>query len=373
MDLKNKKILVISTTDDMIGNFMIPHILHMQKLGATVEVACNLGSFHTEEIRVQTGCVLHDVSLTRNPFNLKTLKGYKQLKKIVGQNQYDLINCLQPTGGVMGRLLAKKYKIPCLYTAHGFHFYKGCPIKNKLIYKSIEKYCSKFTTCLVTMNQEDYQAGLKMKAKKVFKINGIGLDFSKYKKDPDFDAIAFRKSLELNEDDFVVASIGELNENKNTLRIIEAMKNVKNPKVKYIICGQGILKEEYEEVIKKDNLYDKCKLLGFRKDIHNILNVVNCFIMPSYREGLSKAMMEAMNYSLPIIASDIRGNRDLVGNNEGGILVNPKSTDGFTEAIELLSSNLVQAEVYGARNSRYVQNYSLETVFKQMEKIYEEI
>jgi glycosyltransferase involved in cell wall biosynthesis len=373
MEFKNKKVLVIATTDDMIGNFMIPHILHMQSLGATVEVACRCSSYHTENIKQQTGCVVHDVTLTRNPFNFKTLKGYKQLKAIAKQNKYDLVNCLQPVGGAMGRLIARKYKIPCLYTAHGFHFYKGCPIQNKLIYKTIEKVLAKHTTCLVTMNQEDYESAVKMKAKKVFKINGIGVDFSKYKKDPDFDVAEFRKSLGLNENDFVVASVGELNKNKNTLRLIDAMKNVKNPNVKYLICGDGVLREEYQSKIKENNLQDRCLFLGYRKDIQKILNVIDCYVMPSYREGLSKAMMEAMNYSLPIIASNIRGNKDLVGDNEGGILVNPKSTEEFTKAIEDLSCNPNQAKIYGERNREFVQNFSIEKVISQMKEIYEEI
>ncbi|MBO5714654.1 MAG: glycosyltransferase family 4 protein [Clostridia bacterium] len=373
MEFKNKKILVIATTDDMIGNFMIPHILHMQSLGATVEVACKCATYHTDNIKNLTGCVVHDVTLTRNPFNFKTIKGYRQLKKIAKDNNYDLVNCLQPVGGVMGRLIARKYKIPCLYTAHGFHFYKGCPIQNKLIYKTIEKVLAKHTTCLVTMNQEDYESALKMKAKKVFKINGIGVDFAKYKKDPDLDVVEFRKSLGLTENDFVVASVGELNKNKNTLRLIDAMKNVKNPNVKYLICGDGVLREQYQAKIKENNLQDRCFYLGYRKDIQKILNVIDCYVMPSYREGLSKAMMEAMNYSLPIIASNIRGNKDLVGNNEGGILVNPTKTEEFTKAIEQLSNNPNQAKLYGERNATFVQNFSLEKVINQLTDIYKEI
>jgi glycosyltransferase involved in cell wall biosynthesis len=198
-------------------------------------------------------------------------------------------------------------------------------------------------------------------------------NYSKYKKDPDFDVAEFRKSLGLNENDFVVASVGELNKNKNTLRLIDAMKNVKNPNVKYLICGDGVLREEYQSKIKENNLQDRCLFLGYRKDIQKILNVIDCYVMPSYREGLSKAMMEAMNYSLPIIASNIRGNKDLVGDNEGGILVNPKSTEEFTKAIEDLSCNPNQAKIYGERNREFVQNFSIEKVISQMKEIYEEI
>lgn len=373
MELNNKKVLIVSTTDDMIGNFMIPHIIQMQKMGAIVHCACNRRSEHFENIANATGAIMHDIYLTRNPFNPKLLKGYNQLKKLAKEEKFDLIDCLQPVGGFMGRMIAKKYKLPCLYTAHGFHFYKGAPLKNKLIYKTIEKYCSKFTTVLVTMNEEDYQASKKFKAKKVFKINGIGVDFSKYKPDENFDRVAFRKTLGLAEDDFVVASVGELNKNKNTLRLIDAVANTKNKNIKYLICGKGPLEKEYIKKIEKLNLSSRVKFLGYRKDIPNILNSIDCYLMPSYREGLSKAMMEAMAYSLPVVGSKIRGNVDLIGDNEGGILVSPTDTNAFTKAIDELSTNLELCKAYGERNKNYIQNFSLETVLSQMEKIYREI
>lgn len=373
MDLKNKKVLVVSTTDDMIGNFMIPHIKQMQEFGADVSVACNHHSRHFDEVKNATGCTMYDITLTRNPFNLKVFKGYKELKKIVKEGNFDLINCLQPVGGFMGRMMAKKFKLPCLYTAHGFHFYKGCPIQNKLIYKTIEKFCAKYTTVLVTMNEEDYQASLKMKAKKKFKINGIGVDFSKYKASPDFDKLKFRQTLGLDADDFVVVSVGELNKNKNTLRIIDAVAKIDNPKVKYLICGDGPLREEYQKKIEKLQLDDRVKLLGYRRDIPDLLNCVDVYIMPSYREGLSKAMMEAMAYGLPVIGSKIRGNVDLIGENEGGILVPPTDTDAFSDAIKSLATNKDLNTTYGARNKTFIQNYSLETVLDQMKNIYEEI
>ena len=373
MDLKNKKVLVVATTDDMIGRFMIPHIQEMQRLGAEVFVACrNTGDFF-EETKNATSCEMFDVSFTRFPFTLKNMKGYKKLKKIVKEFKPDLINCLQPVGGVMGRLVSKKFKLPCLYTAHGFHFYKGAPLKNKLIYKTIEKWCSKHTTSLVTMNEEDYQAALKMKAKKVYKINGIGVDFSKYKVDKDFDKQGFKKELGLEEDDFVVASVGELNKNKNTLRLVDAMSKIENKKIKYLICGEGPLHQKYQDKIEKLGLTDNVKMLGFRRDIPKILNCVDLYVMPSFREGLSKSMMEAMAYGLPVVASAIRGNVDLLGKEEGGLLLSPKDTDGFANAFEKLAEDKQLCKKFGERNKTYVQDYSIEKVKAQMEKIYKEL
>lgn len=373
MDLKGKKILIVSTTDNMIGNFMIPHIKQMQELGAEVHCACNKRGFQFDQVKEETGAIMHDIYLTRFPFNPKLIKGYNALKRLVKQNGYDLISCMQPVGGFMGRMIAKKFKLPCLYTAHGFHFYEGAPLKNRLIYKTIEKYCSKYTDILVTMNEEDFQASKKMKAKKTFKINGIGVDLSKYKSDDNFSKAEFKKSLSLNEDDFVIVSVGELNKNKNTLHLIDAVKNIEAENVKYLICGEGPLKQAYEDKIKELDLAHRVKVLGFRRDVPKILNSADVFVMPSYREGLSKAMMEAMAYGLPVVASKIRGNTDLIGDNEGGILLAPEDTQGFTDALKSLSTNKSMCDHYSFRNKEYIKNFSIETVLQQMKNIYEEI
>jgi len=372
MDLNGKKVLVVCTTDNMIWQFLLPSINMFKTMGAEVHCACNETGFWFEELKTKNGLVMHKMPFERSPFKPANLKAYKALKKLVKEQKYDLIYCHQPVGGVMGRLVGKKFGVPVLYIAHGFHFYKGCPKKN-LLFKWIETYCAKHTTALVTMNEEDYQASLNMKAKKKYKINGIGLDLNKYKKEEGFDRTQFRKSLGLEDDDFVLLSVGELNENKNTLRLVDAMSEIKNEKVKYLICGQGPLEEEYNKKIAQFGLENRVKLLGFRKDIPNILSSVDCFMMPSYREGLSKAMMEAMAYGLPVIASKIRGNVDLVGNNEGGILVSPSKTDEFRDAIEKLSSDAELNEKFRKRNELVIKEFSEEKVLKEIKNIVGEI
>lgn len=373
MDLKGKKVLLLSTTDNMIGNFMIPHIKQMQEMGAEVHCACNKRGFHFDLVKDETGAIMHDIYLTRFPFNPKLIKGFGALKKLHKEHGFDLIHCMQPVGGVMGRLLAKKFKLPCLYVAHGFHFYKGAPLQNRLIYKTIEKYCSKFTTSLVTMNQEDYEASKLMKAKHSYKINGIGIDLSKYKVDEGFNKSEFRKSLGISDNDYVMVSIGELNENKNTLMLLDVVKEIKDDNFKYLICGEGPLKAEFEKKIKEYNLENRVQLLGFRRDIPNILNSVDLYVMPSIREGLSKAMMEAMAYGLPVVASKIRGNVDLIGEDEGGILVPPTDEKAFKDALEKLKLDKELNIAYKSRNLEFIKNFSIQTVLSQMEEIYKEL
>lgn len=369
--LKNKKVLILTTTDNMIWQFLIPHIKHMESLGATVECACAKTGFWFEELQ-KMGLILHEVKLARNPIHPKNLSGYKQLKKLFKEKQFNLIHCHQPVGGVMGRMLAKKFKVPCIYTAHGFHFFKGAPLKNRLIFKTIEKYCAKHTTSLVTINNEDFEACKNWKAKHKYKINGIGVDLSHYKADEGLNKAEFKESLGFNKNDFIVTSIGELNANKNTYQLFDVIKSIEDKKVKYLVVGQGPLKEQMEDFIKTNNLEDRIKMVGFRKDIQNILSVSNIYIMPSFREGLSRSMMEAMNFGLPVVASKIRGNTDLVGDNEGGMLCHPQDKEGFKNAIlEIYNSKELQKQ-YKSRNIEFIKNFDINLVLKQMEEIYEE-
>lgn len=381
MNLKDKKILVITTTDNMIWQFLVPHIEMLKNSGATVDCVCAKTGFFYDDLVNKFGLNVVNINFTRFPFTLKNFKGRKKLLKMCNEKQYDLIYCHQPVGGVMGRMVGKKLKIPVVYVAHGFHFFKGCPIKNKILYKTIEKHYSKYTTSLVTMNEEDFSAAKQMKAKHVYKINGIGVDLEKYKKIKGFDRESFRSSLGIAKDDFVVLSIGELNKNKNTLMLLDSICYLKNKyleqnktfNIRYLICGQGKLQKKYENKINRLGLQNEVKLVGFQKEIQKFIQCSDIYIMPSLREGLPKSIMECMVQGLPVVASNIRGCRDLVGENEGGILCKPTSYVEFANAIDSLCTNKDLYKEYSARNLKEIEKYSLENVLAQMGEIFKEV
>ena len=369
--LKNKKVLLLTTTDNMIWQFLIPHARYMQEHGATVECACAKTGFWFDEL-VKMGFVVHEIPLTRSPFSGKNIKGYKQLKKIVKENGINMIHCHQPVGGVMGRLIAKKFKIPCIYTAHGFHFFKGAPLKNRLIYKTVEKYCSKFTTALVTMNNEDFKNASKMKAKKAYQINGIGLDLNKYKKTEDFDKKAFKAELGVQKDEFVIVTVAEFIKRKNYETMLETIKELGDKKVKFLICGRGQQEQEIKDIIERDNLKDKVTILGYRKDVDKILQVSDCFFLPSFQEGLTLSIIEAMTFGLPVLTSTARGNRDLIVDGVNGFVAEPTDSKTYAEKIILLMEDKNLQKEMAKANKKDCQNYDISVVVEQMEKIYEE-
>ena len=351
--LKNKKILVITTTDNMIWQFLIPHIQELQKAGNIVECACNKSGFWFDELKDKYGFTMHEIESARNPISTKNIKGYNQLKKLTKENNYDLIYCQQPVGGLFGRLLGKKFKIPVIYTAHGFHFYKGAPLKNNLIFKPVEKYLSKYTDQLITINEEDYEAAKKFKAKQVYKIHGIGF-IDKTQSNKSLDEI--RKELNLDKKDFVLISVGELNENKNHKNVLKALIN-----------------SNFENFITKYNLQENVKLLGFRKDVQDILKASDVFIMPSYREGLPISMMEAMSLGLPVLASNIRGCKDLIEDGRNGFLFDPRNIKEIYEKIKEIKENKDLREKMSKNNLEDIKKYSIKEVKKELNEIYERL
>ena len=282
------------------------------------------------------------------------------------ENKYDIIHCNTPMGGVIARLVAKKYRkngMKVIYTAHGFHFYKGAPLINWLIYYPIEKIMARYTDCLITINEEDYALAKKhLKAKQIEFIHGVGVDENKFNFEmTDNEKIKFRKSLEINKDDFVISYVAELNKNKNQIMIINAMKKIIKNKndIKLLLIGNGNLREFLKKEITKNNLEKNIFLLGYRRDVPNLLKITDLYVSTSKREGMPVNLIEAMMNGLPIIATNCRGNRDVAKN-----VVEIDDVDNLTNKIKQYIHNK-------ENNFQYdIEQYKLKNVIKKMNEIY---
>lgn len=372
--LNDKKILVISTTDNMIWQFLIPHIKRLQERGNKVECACAKTGFWFDELINKYHFKLHEIPFERNPFKFKNFKAYNKLKKLQKENNFEVVYCQQPVGALMGRLIGKKFKIPVIYTAHGFHFYKGCSIKNKILYKQAEKWLSKYTDVLITINNEDFEEAKKFKAKQVYKIDGIGFDNKKYDEVVESKS-EIKKLLKLNSKDFVITTIAEFIKRKNYKTMLEAVAKLKNdiPNLKFLICGRGKMEEQIKNEIKKLNLENVAIILGYRKDINKILMVSNVFMLPSYHEGLTLSVIEAMTYGVPCVVSDVRGNRDLIVDNKGGFVLPANDSKMFAESILKIYKDKKLSRKFGTFNKKQSNMYKIENILKELDDIYDKI
>ena len=283
-----KKVLIVSSVASMIDQFLIPHIKLLINNNYQVTVACNFIKGSTcnkvkiEELKIklnQMNVSFFQIDFSRNIINLfNNGKAYKQLKKIINGEKFDLIYCHSPIGGVLSRLAARKkrkFGTKVIYMAHGFHFFKGSSLKNWLLFYPIEKFCSRFTDILITINKEDYDfATRKMKANRIVYLPGVGIDLNKFKK-VNVDRELKFKELGIPSDAIVFLSVGELNSNKNHELVIRAISNIDN--VYYLVAGRGELNSYLINLVKKLNLENRVKLLGFRSDVNELCKISNIY------------------------------------------------------------------------------------------------
>ncbi len=343
----------------------------LKDLGHEVHIAANFNEKidNFEDL----GVIKHDIDFNRNPISFDNFKALKQLKKILSDNNFDIIHTQSPSGGAVTRIAAiksRKKGTKIIYTAHGFHFYKGAPLKNWILFYPIERWLARYTDVLITINKEDYIRAKKLfKDKKVEYIPGVGIDTKKFNKVV-VNKLAKRKELGLPEDAFVVLSVGEINRNKNHEIIIKAIAKLNNPNIYYVICGQGVLADYLIDLAKQLSLEKKVKFLGYRRDVVEIIKISNIFAFPSFREGLSIALMEAMSAGLPVVCSKIRGNTDLIEEEKGGYLVEPNDVEGFANSINKIIKNETLKNNMGKYNEEFIKKFDISNVKRDMEKIY---
>ena len=368
-----KKVLFTATVDSHILQFHLPFLKMFKDNGYEVHVATN----GNDEIPYCD--VKHFVSFERNPIKINNLKAIKQLKKICEDEKFDIIHTHTPMGSVVTRLAAKKfrkyYHTKVIYTAHGLHFFKGAPLKNWLIFYPVEKWLAKYTDTLILINQEDYEFAKKKlnRCKDIQYIPGVGIDEKKF----DFsfsnkEKIELRNSLGLEKDDFVMIYPAELNWNKNQSLIINAMEKLtkKYSNIKVLLPGVDSYDGLYQKIVKEKKLDKNVIFLGYRKDIPKLLKISNLALATSHREGLPLNIMEAMYVGLPVVATNCRGQRDLIENNVNGFLIDINDEDSFIDSIEKIYLNQDNYLVFGEENKKIIKKYLLSSIIKQFEQIY---
>ncbi len=360
--MNNKKILFVATVTDHINGFHIPYLKMFKEKGYEVHVA----SFGEEPIEY---CDKHfNIPFARLPFKLQNYKAYKELKKIINDNDYEIIHCHTPVGGVLTRLAAKKARkkgTRVIYTAHGFHFYKGAPILNWIIYYPIEKYLAKYTDCLITINEEDYElAKKKFKAKEIEFVHGVGVDEKKFNFTmSDDEKEDLRKSLDLKKDDFVISYVAELSKRKNQGMLIRATSELINKEkiknIKVLLVGADSLNNYYQQMARDLSVEDNIMFLGYRKDIPRLLRISDLYVSTSTQEGLPINLVEAAMCKLPIIATNCRGNRNVASK-----LIEINNIEQLCESI---NNAIEKKESYLC--SEYSE-YELNNALNEMKKIY---
>lgn len=281
-----------------------------------------------------------EVPFERSPYSLKNIVAYMALKKVIRNGHYDIIHCHTPVGAMLTRLAARKERnhgTKVFYTAHGFHFYEGAPKKNWLLFYPVEKFLARYTDVLITINQEDYDLATSkhFPAKKIVKVDGVGVDLSKFHVATEEEKKSARDSYGFTPDQFVLLYAADLSVRKNQPMIFRALARIKDqcPNILALMPGQPILKEEYERQCQELGITDMVRFLGYRRDIDKLLTACDCVISSSRQEGLPINLIEAAASGRYIIATDVRGNADVVKQSGFGTLVKLNDDKAMAEAI----------------------------------------
>lgn len=369
------RILYVTTISLTMNTFFKPHIKMLVEEGHQVDIACNDDGLPLDKLYSELGCVFHRVDFSRSPLSADNVRAYGQLKGIVAAGSYDIVHCHTPNAAVITRLVCRSFRkkagLKAFYTAHGFHFYKGAPLLNWLVFYPVEKLCSRFTDKLITINKEDYVlARDKFHAGEVRHVPGVGIDLSRFE-NIRVDREAKRREIGVPEDAFLLLSVGELNKNKNNQVIIRALAKLGDRNVHYAIAGVGDMKDELLRLANELGVADQVHLLGYRRDIPELNGSADVFCFPSRREGLGVAAIEALACGLPIVAARNRGTVEFIEPNKNGFLCPDHDAASFAHAI----SNLISDDTMKNRNAREafteVCRFRVDDVVEVMKGIYE--
>lgn len=360
------KRILITSTDMMMIQFLVPHVKNLSENGFQVEIACSVVGDRIDDVRSalsDTAVAIYTVRLERSPASPRNLLGYGDMKRLLKENHYDIIWTNEPVMGVVTRLAARnarKTGTKVVYMCHGFHFFKGASKANWMIYYPVERFLSRFCDMIVTINREDEARAKTFHVNQVEYIHGIGVDTERlHKRDAQSD---IRGELGLTSDDFLVLSVGELNENKNHQVVIRALAQLQDDRLHYAICGKGALLEYLMGLARELGVEANIHFLGYRNDVVDICAQADIFAFPSRREGLGLAPLEAMYCGLPVIASDTRGIQDYTIDKKSGFLRNSEDVAGFADAICMLKEDAQLRQRCGAYNMETVKAFCLEQV-----------
>lgn len=384
-----QKVLLIASVASMIDQFNMPNIRLLQEMGYEVHVACNFKDGNTcndrrihilRQILQKMRVRVHQWDCPRRIFPIrKCVDACRQLCGLLDRHLFVWVHCHSPVGGALARIAAHRARIPVMYTAHGFHFYKGAPFQNWLLYYPVEKLLAHWTDVLVTVNREDYRYAVRhLRAGRIYHIPGVGVDTEKFAGSvPSTQSrTLFRQTFDIPKDAWVLLSVGELNEGKNHRFVISALAAIQRQDVYYLICGQGAMGESLQHYADSLGVSSRLRLAGYQENMPWIYQNVDIFIFPSMREGMPVALMEAMAAGLPCIVSDIRGSRELVDGMAAGwsepcgISFRLEHPEQMWDAVSCLLENETLRERYGRRAQEKIRRYDIIAVQAQMRRIY---
>jgi len=364
------RILYISNTANF-SKFNLPFMRWFAARGWIVDYAA------PDDERV-TECDNHFVlPIARSPYSPKNFRAYRELKKIIKAGHYDIVHCHTPVGALLARIACRNERrrgLKVIYTAHGFHFYKGAPLLNWLLYYPIEKLLARRTDCLITINDEDFARckNNKFNAGEICKIDGVGIDLSRFKPANAQEKSDLRKEYGYADGDFILIYAAELNNNKNHILLIDSLPRLRKeiPGLKVIFAGKTDGVTNQLDRIHELGMDDIVSVLGYRKDIDRLFRMSDLCVSMSKREGLPVNVIEGLASGIPSVCTRIRGHTDIIEDGVNGYLIPLNNPDEMVSRVVALSRDAVLRDRMSAAGVERSSRYSVDIAVERMAEIY---
>lgn len=370
-----KKVLLVATVQSHIVQFHRPLAEVLHNHGYEVHVAAHDNLYLKNGLKLDFADKVFDVPFSRSPKSMDNIVACKQLKQILDNDHYEVVHCNTPMGGFVTRLAARdarKKGTKVFYTAHGFHFYKGAPKKNWMIFYPIERYFSRMTDTLITITREDYKLASEKFHCHIEHMHGVGVDGKRYFKASAEEKMAMRKKMGYSVTQKLILCIGELNQNKNQTMAIKAMHKVVEqfPDALLILAGNGPREEFLKEFIRQEGLEKNIQMIGYVTNLQDYQHIVDVQVCCSKREGLPLNVVESMLSGNPVVASLNRGHRELIRNGETGYIVDVDDSDAMAEKVMLMLQDDKQKQYIEKNAIEFAQQYTFDNVKKELKAIY---
>ena len=301
---------------------------------------------------------------------------------------YDAVHVHTPIASVLGRVAARLAGTSrIIYTAHGFYFHDRMPRPRYLLYEGIERVASRLTHVILTQSREDFDTarrrGLFPSSKLRYLGNGVDVSWYRSVLVDERRRIALRNELLLPENTHPLVGItGRLTEEKGFQDLAQAMSVLRAgfPAAHLLVIGDQLgtdrdpFRLRFDKRISELGLSRHVTFAGFRSDVRDLLSLLDIFVLPSYREGLPRSILEAMSMGLPVVASRIRGSREAVVDGVTGLLVPPGNAEALGGALIRLAANeALRRSLGSAGRNRAEVEYDERLVFHRLERAYTEL
>ncbi|MGQ9667117.1 MAG: glycosyltransferase family 4 protein [Anaerolineae bacterium] len=374
------RIAHVATVDITLKALLLPQVRYLLERGHEVEMVASAGP-HTPALR-QAGFVVHNIFISRRIEPWHDLRSTMELARLFRRRRYDLVHTHTSKAGFVGRLAARLAGTPIVaHTAHGFFFHENMPPLQRRLFEGLERLAAGWTDLLFLQSREDYEyvlaSGMVPPARARFLGNGIDLDtFDITRWDRPWERQFLRQTF-FGDGDYIVAlMVAFMIERKGHIYLLKALEllGAEAGALRLLLVGDGPLEDSLRKFVRDAGLESRVTFAGYREDIPRLLAGADIYVLASLSEGMPRSILEAMAMELPVIASDIRGCRELVGHGEPGLLVPPADAGALAEALCRLADDAKLRQSMGrAGRRRVLQEFDERLVFQRLEQGYQDI